>query len=118
MWGNDRCHLTFDYDENKENMASALRTAQLLFSDQNNWDTRMKKFASCELLELANDWLDNINEEITSDMFTDRICITNISVYPGGDFTIFFEDGDLFLGHTIIVAGNIDGTFESAEIAG
>jgi hypothetical protein len=44
--------------------------------------------------------------------------LSSISVYPDGDFDLFFDDGDMFWGHSIIVTGNINGEFSSAEIAG
>ncbi|MDU7477090.1 MAG: DUF2262 domain-containing protein [Paenibacillus macerans] len=31
---------------------------------------------------------------------------------------LYFNDGDMFWGHSIIVRGHCDGTFEPAEIAG
>ncbi|MDS0527663.1 DUF2262 domain-containing protein [Clostridium sp. SHJSY1] len=44
--------------------------------------------------------------------------IEEISVYSEGEFEVFLSDGDLFAGHCIIVSGNINGSFESATIAG
>ncbi|WP_416234886.1 DUF2262 domain-containing protein [Priestia megaterium] len=33
-------------------------------------------------------------------------------------FDFYFSDGDMFAGHSIIVEGNINGTFTRAQIAG
>ena len=44
--------------------------------------------------------------------------IQEIIVYSDGEFTVYCSDGDIFLGHSIIVSGNINGEFDYAEMAG
>lgn len=51
-------------------------------------------------------------------MLMELIAFESISVYPDGDFQVYFMDGDLFWGHCIIVDGNLNGTFSSAQLAG
>ena len=51
-------------------------------------------------------------------MFINSITLSSLSVYSEGDFEIFFSDGDIFWGHSIIVSGNIHEGLSSAEIAG
>ena len=71
----------------------------------------MKMYAAKELVELANEWLQDDDEaeidEITKEMFINSITLSSLSVYSEGDFEIFFSDGDIFWGHSIIVSGNI-----------
>lgn len=121
-WNGEECYLCFDWNEDSPIMKSALETAHTLFNEQNEWDRKVRTYAAEELVELANDWLQEDDEaevdEITKEMFINSIKVTSISVDPDGEFTIYFSDGDMFGGHCIIVDGNISGVFNGAEIAG
>ncbi|PEL51048.1 DUF2262 domain-containing protein, partial [Bacillus toyonensis] len=121
-WASEECHLYFDWNEDKHVMMSALETAHALFKEQDEWNMKMKIYAAKELVELANEWLQDDDEaeidEITKEMFINSITLSSLSVYSEGDFEIFFLDGDIFWGHSIIVSGNIHEGLSSAEIAG
>lgn len=121
-WAGEEGILYFDWNEDKVIMKQALETAYALFDDQFEWNKKIRSYASEELVELANDWLQDNEEaeldEITKEMFIDFMKLDSIFVYPKGDFEIFFFDGDMFWGHSIIVNGNINGNFTSANIAG
>ena len=119
-WAGEEGTLYFDWDEDENIMKSALETASILFKEQDEWMTKIKVFAAKELVELANDWLqdDDENAVISKEMFKDYLEFDSMTVYPNGEFEIFFFDGDMFLGHSIIVDGNIDGNLTSADIAG
>ena len=121
-WNGEECYLCFDWNEDSPIMKSALETAHILFKEENEWDRKIRMYAAEELVELANDWLQEDDEtevdEITKEMFINSIKVTSISVDPDGEFTIYFSDGDMFGGHCIIVDGNVSGVFSGAEIAG
>ena len=122
IWANQAGMLYFDWDEDEQQMRSALQTAYVLFSDQERWNEQIRAYAAEQLVELANDWLQDNDEpqyaEITPGLFVKLMELDSISVYPNGDFELFFRDGDMFWGHSIIVDGNINGSLNSAEIAG
>lgn len=121
-WAGEEGRLYFDWDENVDIMKSALETANALLEDSDDWNKKIRIYAAEELVELANEWLQDNEEsdidEITKEMFVDFMELDSISVYPEGDFEIFFFDGDMFWGHSIIVSGDINGEFTSADIAG
>lgn len=121
-WAGDTGMLYFDLDEDPGRMEASLRTAYALFGDQEGWSARVRAFAADELVELANEWLADDEEaevdEITHAMFMERMELSSISVDPDGGFEMYFHDGDMFWGHAIVLDGNIDGSFGSAEIAG
>lgn len=121
-WAREEGNLYFDWDQDSNVMKSALETAYTLFNNQDEWSKKIRMYVAEELVELANDWLQDNDEakidEITKEMFVDFMTLDSISVYPEGDFEIFFFDGDMFWGHCIIVDGNINGDFNSAQIAG
>lgn len=121
-WAGEEGNLYFDWDEDENTLKAALETAYELFKNQKEWNMKIRRYAAEELIELANDWLQDNEEaeidEITKDMFMNFMELDSISVYPDGDFNLFFFDGDMFWGHSIIVSGNIHGDLTSAEIAG
>lgn len=121
-WAGEEGHLYFDWNEDESEMKAALETAYALFSNQKEWNMKIRRYAAEELTELANDWLQDNEEaeveEITEEMFMKLMELDSISVYADGDFNFFFYDGEMFWGHSIIVSGNINGEFTSAEIAG
>lgn len=121
VWSKEEGTLYFDHDEPEE-MTAALATAHTLFEDELKWSDSIRNFAADELVELANDWLaddeDAELDEITTEIFISKLELSSISVSSNGDFTIYFYDGDMFWGHVIIVEGNVNGTFDSAYIAG
>ncbi|MGE6260077.1 DUF2262 domain-containing protein [Heyndrickxia sporothermodurans] len=121
-WAGEEGLLYFDWNEEENEMKSSLETAYALFKKQNEWNMKIRKYAAEELVELANEWLQDNDEAeiavITKEMFIDFMELSSISVYPNGDFEMFFSDGDMFWGHSIIVDGNINGELTSAEIAG
>lgn len=121
-WDGEKCSLSFDWNKDERMMTTALETAYALFEEKNEWNRKIKLFAATELLGLANEWLQDNDEaeidEITQEMFIGFMELESISVYSDGDFTIYFADGDMFWGHCIMVDGNIDGTLNSAHIAG
>lgn len=120
-WAGEEGTLCFDLDD-EEDMKDAMETARQLFKDQEGWSKKIREFAAKELVDLANDWLEDDEEsdldEITEEMFAERVGLDTIAVYPEGGFEIFFFDDDMFWGHCIIVTGNVDGEMEPAEIAG
>lgn len=121
-WAGEEGRLSFDWYEVPDKMKSALETSYALFEQQRKWSQKVKAYAAEELTELANDWLQDDEEteinEITKKMFMEFMKLSAICVYPEGDFEIYYSDGDMFWGHSIIVYGNINGEMESAEIAG
>ena len=117
-WCGEEVRLSFDNDDESE-LKSMLETGHALYREQKDWMKKICDFVCDELLELKNDaWLDDDEEEITRDGFIEAIEFCDISLESNGEFTFWFDDGDLFWGHTIIAEGNIDGTFSSAHIAG
>lgn len=76
-----------------------------------------------KLLDLANDWLEDNEDEdkpdkITKEMFIDNIKMSELCISPDGSITLFYDDGDMFWGHTIQIIIDENGNYESADIAG
>ena len=78
-----------------------------------NFDSLYKKVLTrCanELVEGANEWRDEDDEhEITAEEFQRRIDTKKLSIsIDDNSYTLYFDDDNLFWGHTIVYEGNIE----------
>ncbi|MEM9790490.1 MAG: DUF2262 domain-containing protein [Planctomycetota bacterium] len=104
---------------NEEIDKRSLQIAHELVEKQSIWHARAIDLAADSLLELKNDsWLEDDEDEVTHDEFIKAMTLESISVFSDKTFAFYFEDGDLFWGHTIEVTGSIDKGPDSANIVG
>lgn len=55
---------------------------------------------------------------ITEETFAERITISELSIDPDGNITVYYNDDDMFWGHIIEIDAHISGKMRSADIAG
>jgi|GEM_PF-3549897 len=66
---------------------TCLEVAQKLWSNQTNWKNRVDDYAVDKLLLLKNEaWLDENENDFSSEMFKNKMRLVSISIYPDGDF--------------------------------
>ena len=112
--------------ESKPSWTRARNAAKRLVTDQETWDKAMRDFAAKNLTGLANNWLSQDEESardpetapITEEEFTQRILLTEVSVSPGGRFTAYYNDDDMFWGHSVEVSGSLKKGITYANLAG
>jgi uncharacterized protein (TIGR03067 family) len=76
-----------------------------------------RRFAAGELLDTYNgSW--NHGEPISARTFAGRTTLENVGLDPEGGADLYYADGDLFWGHTIIVSVDEGRVFRHATIAG
>jgi hypothetical protein len=110
--------VTFLADD-EGSIDDALMTAESLWTDQGKWKDRIDSYAVQELLSLKNEaWLDDDEPTITAEEFVARMTLSSITVRAGGEFEFWHNDGDLFLGHSIQVCGNLRDGPNDADIPG
>jgi len=51
-------------------------------------------------------------------MFAKRMTLESISINTDGPVSLYYQDGDLFWGHTIVVRMGADHAFKDADVAG
>ncbi|MEM7477362.1 MAG: DUF2262 domain-containing protein [Planctomycetota bacterium] len=114
-WNKQRVRVTFPVDEEQAH-GVALKAAESLWLDQAKWKERIEKYAAEKLLAVKNDiWLEDDEPQVTSEQFIARMTLTSISFDSDGGFEFWFDDGDLFWGHSIMVSGNLnDGPSDAA----
>lgn len=78
-----------------------------------------KRYAAEQLLRLKNEtWLQPGQKPVSRDAFMRALRLDAIDVFSEGSAVLYFDDGDMFWGHTIMVDRDDSGRFESAELAG
>lgn len=121
-WLGQPVQLTFDRDEDR---ADCCQTAKALLDDQAGWDSRIRDYAAQELLSLANDWASDgagdeggEPEELTRESFIARMELESIQVYEDDSFEFWFNDGEMFWGHSIRVSGSLTDGPTDAQMEG
>ena len=96
------------------------------------WPTRRAGTRRCapsppqELLSQANDWAQDAAEsedgespeEITREQFMERMELDAVQISADGRFEFWFNDGEMFWGHSIHVTGSLDQGPEMAQMEG
>lgn len=80
---------------------------------------KIKNYCADELLDLKNnDWVENEENKVSKIEFIERMTPEAINIFEDWSMELFFDDGDLFYGHSIIVSTDTDFNIESVEIGG
>ncbi len=96
---------------------AVLAPARALFRMKEDWNAKITEFAADRLLLLKNEnWLQDDESEISRHEFISRMSLNEIVVEENGDFTFYYDDGDLFWGHCISVSGNLGEGLTDADI--
>ena len=119
-WLGTEISLTIDMEEERE---EALRNAKTLLASAADWDKRVRAYAADELVSLANDWSQDMDEdeepqEITREQFMERMELESIEIRADGSFEFWFADGDMFYGHSIHVSGDMEHGPDDASMEG
>lgn len=118
QWNGQFVLVSMPANEN-ESSGNALETAKALWADQSSWKRRIEQYAVSELLELKNDtWLQEGEIAFTPDSFIEKMELESIHILPDGKFDFWFDDGDLFWGHAIMVSGDVKSGPDYAGIQG
>jgi hypothetical protein len=93
--------------------------AARVFEQAAEWDAHARDLAAAELLATKNEhWLGDDEEPLSPQDFKTHMTLESIGFNPGPYIQFFFEDGDLFAGHTIIVTFDEEEGQAWAEFAG
>ena len=120
-WAGDPVTLTLETDERDggEDYAAALRNAHTLWADEAAWAGRVVACVVDHCLDSKNDnWLGDDEEPLTEAQFVDRLAIDTVTAAPDGGLGFWFDDGDLFWGHSIMVEATLEGGPTDAGIHG
>jgi len=102
-----------------------IEALRLICADQDIFIENAKRYAAVKLLELGNQWqMDNADSSedyvpLTEDDFVNRMKLKEISlenINGVSEYTLCFDDGDIFWGHSIVVFGDMESGFTDAEM--
>jgi len=124
--GKDVCLSLEVSVESKPSWTRARSAAKKMLSDCETWDKAMRELAAKNLIELANNWLSQDEENprnpetdpITEEELARRIRMINLSVTSGGSFTAWFDCDEMFTDHVVTVYGSLKKGVKDACIEG
>src|SRR5262249_30572895 len=99
VWNGSMVGLVINVPDEADARVVADGTQELL-RESAAWDVRIRERAAVDLLELANDWGEESGAVVTPAEFTSRLTLEEITLEWDGAFSFWFDDGDLFLGHS------------------
>jgi len=102
-------------------IASFFNTLEKLVNNKKEWNKKLKVYAAENLVDLANELRKNLKGmfkfiKIWKWRFIQRIELIRLEINPNGEFIAIFDDGKLFLGHKIVVKGNVNGELLNSVI--
>lgn len=96
----------------------ALDTAHRLFDDAEAWRDRMEAAIVAQLLPLKNEnWLDEREVALTPDAFLTRLRLKSITA-SNRSATFWYDDGDMFGGHSVETWIDLETNEMFAQISG
>jgi hypothetical protein len=97
----------------------SLRVALRLLDAADEWKKRIEDFAVAKLLDLKNEsWREENEPKVTGREFRKLLTLRTMSTRGDGRFEFWHDDGGLFYGHSIVVAGDLKKGPTDAEIHG
>lgn len=121
QWRGRKIEFFLDVDNgSKATWTKARNAMKKMLADQKQWDHNMRVFAARSLTSLANDWQQEEEQThpITEKDFIKRITPESINMTSGGNFTAYYNDDDMFWGHSIEVSGTLRQGVQSADMVG
>ncbi|MBD2456065.1 DUF2262 domain-containing protein [Nostoc sp. FACHB-87] len=105
--------------ENNHEVELILARASGVVRNLKHYAKDAEEYAVIKLLELKNEtWLDEDETFLTSEEFKDQIILEGLVFSPDGEVEFYYNDGNIFFGHCIILTMDKDNCFIDAMIAG
>lgn len=119
LWCGEEVEILLEVDsEDPATWAAGQQAMRSMMKQQERWDTEMRAFSAKQLTELACDWRNEADPEITEQSFARRIELQTIVMSPDGSFVAHFGDDEMFLGHVVAVYGHLETGLKSAQMEG
>ena len=117
-WLGTEIKVYFNTDEGEDE--KCLANLEQFCREAERRDKEVRDYAADELTYLANDWRDDdhLDHEITEEEFRSRIKISSVEVSAEGDYDVWFDDDDMFAGHSVHVSGDALGAPDYAALEG
>lgn len=94
--------LLLDFQENEIEKATKLAYEICSWLELNDESARV--FCASKLLRLKNEtWLEDQEQPFTKEKFIETLELRSIIAFSDGSFSLYFDDNDIFWGHSIVV---------------
>ena len=114
---NNDISVSFDNIDEELNKRS-VDIIKKIFANKKDIDKKLKDYISENMLEDANNWNDDAEKpHISKEDFSKLIDLTSITISED-IITFWFDDGDIFWGHSIVLESDYDFNFTDAHIEG
>ena len=112
--------VSLDPENNTLDATASVATYKKIMEDLDNFYKKVLTRCATYLVESANEWRDEEDDhEITAEEFERRIDTKRLSIsISGTSYTLYFDDDNLFWGHTIVYDGSIENEEFSVYIEG
>lgn len=95
-----------------------MHRASSVVRELKHYDQTAKEYAVQQLLKLKNEtWLDE-GATLTSEEFKNRMTLEGLVFFPDGEAEFYYNDGNLFFEHCIIIKMDKHDCFVDAFIHG
>ncbi len=119
-FGGTEVDLSLSVDDGADTCNGSMEALEALMADPKEWVKKAKIFLAKEFTENANDWQSGEEdyEPITTVGFAKRITLCCISISEDGDLEFWFDDDDMFFGHTLVAYGTLEDGFTEGNMMG
>jgi hypothetical protein len=117
IWNRHEVQISFQAQSEAE-LSELLTTAHSLLDAEEEWQGKIESLVIEEKLPLANEWRSDVTRPISERQFLERMTLESISISADGHFEFWHDDGELFHGHAIQIAGSLSGGLTRSEIPG
>ena len=117
-WAGSKVQVHLRGDPN-EYSATKLRSIRGVVAKTGTWDARLKRHAVKEFLSLKNkSWRGDGEKPVSSKAFQTRLTLECWTTFADGSMEFSFDDGDLFLGHEIVIPVDTKGRLGKPQMHG
>ena len=104
--GSEHVEVTVMIEDPESTPASREAFLAGMMNNHLNWirenEAAIRTHLATRMLELANDWRgDEDDPEFTVPLLEKRFSLYGMNVFDSGDFTLYFNDDDVFAGHDV-----------------
>lgn len=121
-WRRKPFYLRLKLQDENEDPTEGLTMLETFWKKKANWDKKLRAVAAKTLLEQANDWAASDDEHPgrvwTEDSFTKALKNESFVMDTDGSFEMWYDDGGIFFGHTVVVYGDTQNGIKEAKMEG
>lgn len=116
-WGRRRIEVNLVANRSTAH-GKSLQHAKAIFAAHREWAPQLaERIADLHSLWLES-WREADDKRLTAKQFAAKIRVESVTVEQSGAFEFWFDDGDLFGGHSVVVSGSLKRGVKEATIEG